>query len=41
MKHCYNYEASIAFEKISNVKGVITMDLKIEVNKSKSTAMTI
>ncbi|WP_274596932.1 MULTISPECIES: hypothetical protein [Clostridium] len=41
MKHCYNYEASIAFEKISNVKGVITMDWKIEINKSKSTAMTI
>ncbi|CUU47787.1 protein of unknown function [Clostridium beijerinckii] len=26
MKHCYNYEASIVFEKISNVKGVITID---------------
>ncbi|NRT68130.1 hypothetical protein B0H69_002417 [Clostridium beijerinckii] len=28
-------------KKISNVKGVITMDLKIEINKSKSAAMTI
>ncbi|NMF05254.1 hypothetical protein [Clostridium beijerinckii] len=41
MKHCYNYEASVVFEKISNVKGVITMDSKIEINKVKSMTAVI